>query len=90
MPKKKSPPQKTPSNATEPKTNASLSDPWISRRNGLWITALVSILVAVWIFFQGSESVSFGERLLWSFVFGINVWLVFGLVYFFNRFLRKR
>lgn len=54
------------------------------------LTGITSVVVAVWMFFQGGSEVAFGEKLLWAFVFGVNVWIVFGLVLLMNRFLRGK
>jgi len=72
-----------------PQEQKSLSDPWISRRTGLITTTIVSIAIAVWMYFQAPSSTPITERLLWSLVFAANVWFVFGLMLALNRYLRK-
>lgn len=84
------PNKKNPSSNKEPTPKQDLSDPWISRRSGLRLTAITSVVVAVWMYFQGGSEVAFGEKLLWAVVFGVNVWVVFGLVLLMNRYLRGK
>jgi len=66
------------------------NEAWLPTRSGLMAVGVASILLAIWITIQATKVSSLGESLLWGLGFGGSIWLVFGLVYFVNRFLRNR
>jgi len=63
---------------------------WLPTRAGLITVGVISILLAAWITIQATKVSNLGESLLWGLGFGGSIWLVFGVVYFVNRFLRNR
>ena len=78
--------EKSSANKNQPSKN----EAWLPTRGGLMAVGVISILLAVWITIQAIKVSSLGESLLWGIGFGGSIWLVFGLVYFVNRFLRNR
>jgi hypothetical protein len=63
---------------------------WLPTRGGLMAVGVASVLLTIWITFQATKVSSLGESLLWGLGFGGSIWLIFGLVFFVNKFLRNR
>jgi hypothetical protein len=64
--------------------------PWLPTRGGLITVGVTSFLLAAWTTIQATKVSSLGESLLWGLGFGASIWLIFGLVFFVNKFLRNR
>jgi hypothetical protein len=71
-------------------SNVQENQNWLPTRGGLIVLAVVTLLLAGWITVQGMEVNGFGESLLWGLGFAASIWVVFGLVFFVNKFLRGR
>jgi hypothetical protein len=63
---------------------------WLPTRTGLIAVGVVSLILAVMITIQATKVSSLGESVLYGLGFGASIWVVFGLVYFVNKFLRSR
>jgi hypothetical protein len=74
----------------EPDKKPGFSDPWIGKRTGLIIVAVVSVaLVAFMAYILIPALDDPVEGLLWSLGFGASIWVVFGGFYAFNKYIRK-
>lgn len=84
--KKTSPEKKRPSEKKKLPENGA----WLPSRGGMIALGVVSLLLAAWITIQGMKVGSFGESVLYGLGFGASIWIVFGLVFVVNKFLRGR
>ena len=70
----------------------SLREPWIQKRSAMIALTLVSIALmglVAWNIIKGSGD--WGQGLLWGFVFGASIWLVyFGMTLFHSLFNSKK
>jgi hypothetical protein len=82
--------EKTNKNKNSKKKNVPSNEPWIPTRGGLIILAIASLSLTVWVTWQGLKVGTFGESLLWGLAFGASIWMIFGIVFAINRFLRGR
>ncbi|MEA4909384.1 MAG: hypothetical protein GYA17_04305 [Chloroflexi bacterium] len=62
---------------------------WISMSTGIKVIALCSIVMAVLTAWQVVPALGWVEGLLWSLGYGVMVWMVFGVMLFVFRLLRK-
>ncbi len=62
---------------------------WISPKRGLRAVAVVSILLALWTGWQFSHFSGPLESIMWGVIFGASIWLVAGIAYLVNRWLRR-
>ncbi len=66
------------------------SGPWLSRRSGMIGMTAVSLTLMGWTAWQIHSFKPWAESILWGLGFGIAIWLVFGLTYTFNRWVRRK
>ena len=73
-------------------TPASHNDPWLSRRTGLILITVISLLVAVFMGWNAStaENIGWGEALLWGLGFGVSIWVIFVVSMLFFGWIRGR
>jgi len=66
------------------------NDPWIPKKTGLIVVAIVSIALVIFLAYSYFVP-AFGpvEGILWALGFGASIWIVFGGFYAFNKFVRK-
>ncbi|MCB9135008.1 MAG: hypothetical protein H6636_06255 [Anaerolineales bacterium] len=86
----KNTPQQQKKKSGTSKSHPSKNEGWLPTRTGLVAVAVVSIFLAVMVTFQATKVSGFGESLLYGLGFGGSIWLIFGLVFFVNKILRKR
>jgi len=72
------------------KNQSPQNEAWLPTRSGLIAVAVASIFLSIWITIQAAKVSSLGESILYGLGFGGSIWLIFGLVYFVNKFLRNR
>ena len=65
------------------------NEPWLSKRTGLITISVISIVIAVFMIWNLYPSEGAGA-ILWGLGFGASVWVVFGLSFLFNTFLRGK
>lgn len=73
-------------NSSAPDPNA----PWIPMRTGLLIVTLVSVGMAAFTIWQTYDVLPFMESLRYGLVRGGSLWVIFGIAYAFNRFVRGK
>ncbi|MDX1612710.1 MAG: hypothetical protein R3300_00290 [Candidatus Promineifilaceae bacterium] len=68
------------------------NDPWLSRRTGLIVVAVISLIVAVFMTWNAStaDDIGWGEALLWGLGFGVSIWVIFSLSLLFFGWIRGR
>lgn len=66
-----------------------LKAPWIKPRSGLIVIAVVSVLLAGYMFWQLLPSAGFVDSLLWGLGAGASIWAIFGFSYLFNKLVRR-
>lgn len=70
----------------------SLREPWIQKRSAMITMTVVSVALmalVAWNLIKGSGN--WGQGLLWGFIFGGSVWLVFfGMTWFHSLFNKKK
>ena len=68
------------------------NDPWLSRKTGGIIMIIASLALVGYMTYQLNKTESFGfwESLLWGIGFGVAIWGVFFLAYFFNKWMRRQ
>ena len=79
--------------SAKPKRSGSgkpLSDPWISMRSGMIIMAVISLGMAGLTAYTAAPAIGWPEAIFWGLVFGFGVWLVFGIFFYFNYFIRRK
>lgn len=82
MGKKKSKPQKT---------ENQLRQPWIAKKKGIIMMAIVSIAFAGLVIYQMAMVGEFWQGVLWGGLFGGSIWLVyFGMNWFHGLFNKNR
>lgn len=65
------------------------NEPWLSKRTGLIAMVILSIILIgfmVWQLYPGMGL----ESILWGLGFAASIWVVFGIFYLFNTFVRGR
>jgi hypothetical protein len=69
--------------------NARSNDPWLSKRTGLIVMIILSIALAVYMIWQlyPGEGIA---AIWWGLGFAASVWVVFGIFYLFNIFVRGK
>lgn len=67
-----------------------LSDPWLGMRTGMLIMGVVSLGMAGLTAYTAAPAIGWPEAIFWGLVFGLGVWLVFGIFYYFNLFVRGK
>ncbi len=73
----------------EPDKKPGFSDPWIGKRTGLIVVAVVSVALVAFLAYRFIPALGLVEGLLWSLGFGASIWVVFGGFYAFNKYIRK-
>lgn len=66
-----------------------LNDPWISKRIGIIVVAVISIALLIFLAYNLIPALGLVEGLLWTLGFVASIWIVFGGFYAFNKFVRK-
>jgi len=66
------------------------SDPWMGMRTGMIIMTIISIGMAILTAYTAAPAIGWGEAIFLGVIFGFGVWLVFGIFYYFNLFVRKK
>lgn len=77
------------SNKPSDQENKLRAEPWISMRSGLIIIAITSIGLTVLTAIQAVPALGWVEGLFWSVLFGAMIWVIFLVMNFINRFLRR-
>lgn len=72
------------------KQHASPNQPWLPTRTGLIVLAIATFLLAVWTTLQAVKVSGLGESILWGLGFAASIWVIFGVVFFINKWLRGR
>nr|MBN1230129.1 hypothetical protein [Anaerolineae bacterium] len=83
---------KNKSNSKTEKNNQGAGLPreaWIKPRTGLIVIAIVSVLLAGYMFWQLLPTEGLGGALLWGLGAGASIWAIFGLNYLVNRTVRR-
>lgn len=65
------------------------NDPWIEKRTGITLIALVSVALALFVIWQLYPVMGL-ESILWGIGFSAGIWGVFGLTYLFNTRMRGK
>ncbi len=83
-------PQRAGAKRPEQKPAPNLNEPWLSRRTGLIVMALLSLGVAAFMAWNLAPSEGLFRAILWGLGFTVAIWAVFGLSYAFNTWVRRR
>lgn len=78
--------KKKTSKQTEPAVS---NDPWIEKRTGITLIAMVSVALALFVIWQLYPVMGL-ESILWGIGFSGGIWAVFGLSYLFNTRMRGK
>ncbi len=83
--------QETPEVAPESTTASKQTGggPWMSRRTGMILMALVSLAVVVLVWFSAPEGATWSENLKIALFIVASVWLVFAFTYTLSRWLHR-
>jgi len=73
----------------EGKQKPNFSDPWIQKKTGLIIVAVVTVALVAFLAYTFIPALGLVEGILWALGFGASIWIVFGGFYAFNKFVRK-
>lgn len=65
------------------------NNPWIEKRTGITLIAMVSVALALFVIWQLYPVIGL-ESILWGIGFSGGIWAVFGLTYLFNTRIRGR
>lgn len=65
------------------------SEPWLSKKSGLRVMAVVSVLFAIYVGYVVYPVDGFGTAVLYGLIGGVAVWGVFILSYVINTTLRR-
>lgn len=71
------------------KPQSQLNDPWLSKRTGLIVMVVISLALAGYIIWQLYPTEGLGS-IWWGLGFAASIWVVFGIFYLFNVFVRGR
>jgi len=63
---------------------------WLSMRSSLTIMAAVSVLLGLWTGYQVSRALGAREGVLWGFIYAAGIWVVYGIAFYFIRWLHRR
>lgn len=66
------------------------TQPWLSKRTGLIIMAVLSLGLAILILWQLYPEMGLGQALVWAAGFSLSLWVVFFMFYIFNIWIRGR
>jgi hypothetical protein len=75
--------------ADRKESSSATNDRWISNRTGLVVMAVLGLVLAAYVIWQLYPSEGSGA-ILWGLGFAASIWLVFGLAYLFNTFVRGK
>lgn len=67
-----------------------LDEPWLGKRTGLIIMAVLSLAIAAFMTWNLAPSEGTFGALLWGLGFAAAIWGIFGLSYAFNTWVRRR
>ena len=73
----------------EPQNKPAINDPWISKRTGIIVVAVISVILMVFMGYTLIPALGLVEGALWTLGFVASIWIVFGGFYAFNKFVRK-
>lgn len=71
-------------------TENTTDDAWLPPRAGLTILVVVTVAFIAWTTWQGMKTTSFGESLVTGLILGGSIWVIFLVIFLFNRFVRRR
>jgi hypothetical protein len=71
-------------------TPARFDRSWITMGKGMRIITIVSVALGLWTSYNTVRALGWAEGLMWGFIFGGSIWLVFFLAFSVNRLLRRR
>jgi hypothetical protein len=72
------------------KTPAAFPRSWIPMSKGIRIITIVSLALGIWTSYNTVRALGWAEGLMWGFIFGGSIWLVFFLVFSVNRIFKRR
>jgi hypothetical protein len=67
-----------------------LNEPWLSKRTGLIIMAVLSLGIAAFMAWNLAPSEGIFRAVLWGLGFAAAIWGIFGLSFAFNTWMRRR
>jgi hypothetical protein len=67
-----------------------LNEPWLSKRTGLIIMAVLSLGIAAFMAWNLEPSEGLFRAVLWGLGFAAAIWGIFGLSFAFNTWMRRR
>jgi hypothetical protein len=65
-------------------------EPWISMRTGIIVITFLSVAMIIFVMWTLGDSGTLADRVRYALVRGGSIWVIFLLVYLFNRFIRNR
>lgn len=65
-------------------------EPWMKWRSGMRALALVSLVLAIFVGWQVYPAGGLGQATLYGLGFGLSIWVVFFIMYRFNRWIQRR
>jgi hypothetical protein len=71
------------------KTQSQANDPWLSKRTGLIVMVVLSAALGGYIIWQLYPTEGLAS-IWWGLGFAASIWIVFGIFYLFNVFVRGR
>jgi hypothetical protein len=63
---------------------------WITMSKGVRVITVMSLSLGLWTSYNTVRALGWAEGLMWGFIFGGSIWLVFFLVLSVNRVFRRR
>jgi hypothetical protein len=73
----------------EKQSTKASNEPWLSQRTGRIIMIIGSLALVAYMTYQLEPPLGLAEALLWGLGFGLAMWTVFIIAYFFNKWLRR-
>jgi hypothetical protein len=62
---------------------------WLSMSKGVRVITVMSLSLGLWTSYNTVRALGWAEGLMWGFIFGGSIWLVFFLAFYVNKFFRR-
>jgi hypothetical protein len=63
---------------------------WLSMGKGMRVITVISLSLGIWTSYNTVRALGWAEGLMWGFIFGGSIWLVFFLALTVNRLFRRK
>ena len=63
---------------------------WIPMGKAVRVITVISLSLGLWTSYNTVRALGWAEGIMWGFIFGGSIWLIFFLVFSVNRFFKRR